>query len=56
MLKKATKKFFSKGIYWVVRVLPIVIPALLIFSANSTACTVNGQPTPPENLKKYRKF
>ena len=30
--------------------------AMTVISANATACWVNGQDTPPENLKKYRKF
>ena len=26
------------------------------FHTNSTCCIVNGQPTPPNSIKKYRKF
>ncbi len=29
MLKKASKKIFLKGMDWVVRALPVIIPALL---------------------------
>ena len=56
MLKKKTKKLVSKAIGWTARVLPVIVPALLIFNANSTGCTFNGQPDPPKNLRKYRKF
>lgn len=56
MLKKKTKKMVSKAIVWTARILPVIVPALLIFNANSTGCMFNGQPDPPKNLRKYRKF
>lgn len=56
MLKEKMKKFVSKGMGCVARILPVIVPALLIFNANSTGCFINGQPDPPKNLRKYRKF
>lgn len=56
MLKKKTKNLLSKGMGWAAKTLPVIVPALLIFNANSTGCFFNGQPDPPKNLRKYRKF
>lgn len=56
MLKKKTKNLLSKGMGWAAKILPVIVPALLIFNANSTGCIFNGQPDPPKNLRKYRKF
>lgn len=50
------KSLYEKGVILTMRALPIIIPILLILHTNSTACTVNGQPTPPDSIKKYRKF
>lgn len=50
------KKLFTKGMCAIMSSLPVFMAALLIIHTNSTASGINGQPTPPEGLKKYRKF
>lgn len=56
MLLKNTRKIINKGIGFVMKALPVIVPALLVISTNSTASPINGQPTPPASIKKYRKF
>ncbi len=56
MLTNLTKGIALKVSYWAIRIIPVVIPVLLIMHANCSASTINGQPTPPASLKKYRKF
>lgn len=56
MLLKNTRKIINKGIGFAMKALPVIVPALLIIHANSTASVINGQPTPPASIKKYRKF
>ena len=51
-----SKKIINKAISFAMKTLPVVVPALLIIHANSVASGMNGQPTPPETLKNYRKF
>lgn len=55
MLSKA-KKLYKKGVSFAIKALPVIVPAFLLFHTNSTCCIVNGQPTPPNSIKKYRKF
>ncbi|MDO5398649.1 MAG: hypothetical protein Q4G33_12050 [bacterium] len=56
MLRSFAKEVYGKGFILAMRALPIIIPVLLILHTNSTASTMNGQPTPPDSIKKYRKF
>lgn len=56
MLLKVSKKVFNKGVALVMKSLPVILPALLVIHTNATASTANGQPTPPDSIKKYRKF
>lgn len=49
-------KVFKSGMKMIMKLLPICAMAMTVISANATACWVNGQDTPPENLKKHRKF
>lgn len=56
MLFNIVKKIYNKGIILLIRSLPVVLPAFLILHTNATASSINGQPTPPESIKKYRKF
>ncbi|MCI8404175.1 MAG: hypothetical protein HFE49_04655 [Clostridia bacterium] len=56
MLLKNTRKIINKGIGFAMKALPVIVPALLVISTNSTASPINGQPTPPASIKKYRKF
>lgn len=56
MLLKLLKRVLRKGGILVMRALPFVTTAMLVIHTNSTACVLNGQPKPPESLKKYRKF
>ena len=50
------KKLCQKGASFAIKALPVIVPAFLLFHTNSTCCIVNGQPTPPNSIKKYRKF
>ncbi len=52
MLKKA----FNKCVCFAMSSLPAILTALLVIHTNSTASSINGQPTPPASLKNYRKF
>lgn len=56
MLLKGTRKIFNKGVGFVMKSLPVILPVLLVIHTNATASGVNGQPTPPDSIKKYRKF
>lgn len=56
MTKENLKKSMSKGINGIIKILPVILPIALIVSSNSAASFANGQPVPPESLKKYRKF
>ena len=56
MLLNVSKKIFKKGIGFAMKALPVIVPALLVIHTNATASAINGQPTPPESIKKYRKF
>lgn len=56
MLLNIVKKVYRRGVVLAIRSLYFIVPILLIVHANSTACTINGQPTPPDSIKKYRKF
>lgn len=50
------KKIFKKAIGAFIAVIPAVAAVAMTISANSIASPYNGQPVPPESLKKYRKF
>lgn len=56
MIRNLAKKVYGKGVVVAMRALPIIVPVLLILHTNSTASTMNGQPIPPDSIKKYRKF
>ena len=51
MLLSRVKKLCQKGASFAIKALPVIVPAFLLFHTNS-----NGQPTPPNSIKKYRKF
>ncbi len=51
-IKKTLNKFAGKAM----KLIPVILPVLLIMHANSTASVINGQPVMPESMKKYRKF
>ncbi len=36
--------------------IPALAMIMVVINANSVASPINGQPVPPEDLKKYRKF
>lgn len=50
------KKLFNNGVKFVMKSLPVIMTAMLVVHASSTASFINGQPIPPQTLKKYRKF
>lgn len=54
MNKKTNLK--NRAISFLLRVVPACAMLAVIANANSAVSPWNGQPTPPENLKKYRKF
>lgn len=56
MLRSFAKKVYGKGFILAMRALPIVLSVLLVIHTNATASGINGQPTPPDSIKKYRKF
>lgn len=56
MLLSRVKKLCQKGASFAIKALPVIVPAFLLFHTNSTCCIINGQPTPPNSIKKYRKF
>lgn len=51
-MKNLQTKLFSS----LIKIIPICSMVMLIVSSNSTMSKINGQATPPQNLKKYRKF
>lgn len=51
-MKKTVLKIFTG----LMAVVPTIACFAMVASANSTASPFIGQPTPPESLKKYRKF
>lgn len=55
-MKKHAKKLLDKGMCFAMGALPVLLTGLLIIHTNSAASGINGQPVPPKNLKKYRKF
>ena len=50
------KNIIKKVTFWAMSAMPAVVAAVLVINCNSTASLMNGQPTPPSGLKKYRKF
>ena len=56
MKNEKIKKLISAGYKFAMKALPVCAMAMAVINANSTSCWLNGQPTPPESLKKYRKF
>lgn len=56
MLLSRVKKMCAKGASFAIKALPVIVPAFLLFHTNSTASGLNGKPTPPNSIKKYRKF
>lgn len=50
------KKFLGKTIGLLMAAIPVVAMFAMTVSANNIASPMAGQPVPPENLKKYRKF
>lgn len=49
-------KVIKSGAKMLMKILPLCAMVMTVISANATACWINGQDTPPANLKKYRKF
>ena len=56
MKNEKIQKIVSAGYKIGMKVLPFCAMAVAVININSTGCWVNGQPTPPETLKRYRKF
>lgn len=50
------KKLFKKAIGSLIAVIPVMSVFAMTVSANNLASPRLGQPVPPKNLKKYRKF
>ena len=50
------KKFLTKAIGSLIATIPIIAAFAMTASANNIASPCMGQPMPPKNLKKYRKF
>lgn len=50
------KELVKKASFWAMKAVPVIVPMLMVMHANSIASSINGQPTPPESLKNYRKF
>lgn len=50
------KKVLLRAIGMLIAVLPVITMFAVTVSANTIASPFCGQPVPPENLKKYRKF
>lgn len=56
MLLNVSKKILKKGVSFTMKALPVIVPVLMVIHTNATASAINGQPTPPASMKKYRKF
>lgn len=56
MLLKVSKKIFNKVCCLAMKSLPVILPVLLVIHTNATASVINGQPVPPNSIRKYRKF
>lgn len=50
------KALLKKAAAALVAVIPAITALAMTISANNIASPCNGQPVPPESLKKYRKF
>lgn len=50
------KQIMLKAAKALIAVLPVMAMFAVTVSANTIASPTCGQPVPPENLKKYRKF
>lgn len=50
------KKFLSRAIGLFIAAIPVIAVFAMTVSANNIASPTCGQPIPPKNLKKYRKF
>ncbi len=40
----------------IIKSIPALAMIMVVINANSVASPVNGQPVPPKDLKKFRKF
>ncbi len=54
--KMKRQNFKGKVINAIFKALPVLTLAAVVINANSVASPTNGQPVPPSDLKKYRKF
>lgn len=54
--KNNFKSIVKQFVCFATKAIPVILPVLLVIHTNSTASGINGQPTPPDSLKKYRKF
>ncbi len=50
------QNFKGKVFNAIFKALPVLTLAAVVINANSVASPTNGQPVPPSDLKKYRKF
>lgn len=50
------KRIFINVVKGLLAVLPAITMFSIIISANTTASPIWGQPTPPIDFRKYRKF
>lgn len=54
--EKDMKKILKKVTGSLIAAIPVMATFAMIVSANNVASPRWGQPTPPNSLKKYRKF
>ena len=50
------KKMIDKTVRLLIAAIPAAAAAAMTISANNAASPIAGQPAPPKNLRKYRKF
>lgn len=50
------KNILKKAVKSLLAVIPVVAVVAMVVSANNIASPYMGQPTPPKNLREYRKF
>lgn len=50
------KNGFHKAMATLISTIPVIAAFAITVSANNIASPCMGQPVPPKNLKKYRKF
>lgn len=56
VMKKRMTSIAKKTASAMMKLIPVVLPVVLMVSSNSTASLINGQPEAPKSLRNYRKF